>query len=143
MSTFLNEMSTLLNELSDLLGDPDFMVEFEVTRVTVTEITAGLQAGEVTRTHGPRLGMAGVIYPASPESLEVLPEGLRGNRAIQVFTHFVLQHGSTTGGPGDVCDYVHHDGVIFKVAHVKDWTAYGFRQVTAVQAKDADLGALV
>lgn len=129
-----------LQEVAELIDDPDFCIDFTITRVTTGRSTTGLSAGRSVVTHTAPAPVTGVIYPnTKPDSLLVLPEGLRQDQAIHVFARVPMVLG---GDESPLQDFINYQGGLWKVAFVKNWSDFGFYHAIAVESGRSDIGTL-
>lgn len=89
-----------------------------VTRRGAASIVNGLHVPGSTTS----LQMTAVVVPASPEDTQVLPEGRRTERILQLFTKEPLQTPRIGVGAGDLVAVA---GESYEVLHVEDWTSSG------------------
>lgn len=124
-------------DVSELIDDPDFAAPFSVRRVTNGIVQSGPAAGELAPTYVDVGPFTGVIQPnGSPDVLLVLPEGLRGDRAISIWVRERLYNGDGS----TPSDYVMHDSTIWRVFALKNWEQHGYWQAWAVESPDAKIG---
>ncbi len=90
-----------------------------------TEVISG---GRPTETPGTDYDFFGVVQPATPKDLEILPEGDRTGAAIKVHTKksFYLPDPGT-----DKQSFVKYLGKIWRIVGAEDWDAQGFRKYIA------------
>ncbi|WP_285908115.1 hypothetical protein [Pseudodesulfovibrio pelocollis] len=114
-------------DVSDVLDDPDFRVEFIVTRSVETVNAQGM-----TVLTGTDLPMSGVILPATDRQLNRLPEADRSSEVVAVYTSQPLTPGTPTLAP----DVVHWRGGQFQVVQVQDWLQTGGVCIALAAATD-------
>lgn len=128
-------------DISELIDDPDFAAPFSVKRVTNSVTESGPGAGELAPTWVAVGPYTGVIQPnGSPDVLLVLPEGLRGDRAISIWARERLYNGGDGEGRDELSDYVTHDGTLWRVFATKNWAQHGYWQAWAVECPDGKIG---
>lgn len=115
-------------DVSELIGDPDMGGLTTLLRtVTRARVTAGPGAGEV-QTVSVDTPLTCNIQPATDwQRLNLLPEGLREDDAIRIWSPDELPEGS----------FVQWRGGWYKVAGKKRWMDGGYCQQLATQNNDA------
>ena len=117
-------------DISSVIFDPELgCITFTVERITYTRSREGTTSRVQTEL------VSGCIHPATAEALKLLPEEERNDIFIVIYTDYTL----STGTPEDAgaasfsgADRVHWNGQIWRVAKVRDWQGFGYRQAIAV-----------
>jgi hypothetical protein len=104
--------------MDDVLLDPDFISEFQRIQVTGT-FTDGVWS--TTETPDPNPYFFPVL-PARLDQLQVLPEGLRNNASIGIYTNFELYDGQRQDDDGRQPDIIIYQGGYYKVALTKQYS---------------------
>lgn len=121
--------------VSELIDDPDFCTTFAVTRATNGITQSGPGAGELVVASALVGPFTGVIQPnTNPDALAVLPEGLRNDRAIIIWSRERLYYGGDGGGTDDISDYVSYGGSTWRVYGGRDWGQHGYCESWAVES---------
>lgn len=99
--------------------------------ITGTRQTGSYVSGRWVEGSGQAISFDGVVQNATPDDLQVLPEGNRADEAIKIHTTFnlVVQSGSTTNG--DMISYGGKDWLVFNVA---DRKIGGYFKAIAIKA---------
>lgn len=78
------------------------------------------------------LEVVATVVPAGPEDVQLLPEGRRSERTLQLFTKVALQAPRVGGVAGDIATV---DGEPYEVLRVEDWNDAGaFWRALAVRS---------
>ncbi len=126
-------MATL--DLAFLLGDPLFTSGITVTRrPQVVDGTGTAQVGSSSQ-----FTLTAVVTPASGSTLRLLPEALRTETYIEVFSQTPLN----TGADGFFPDLVTWKGGSYVVTQVTDYTAFGAGFVRALCQAQAMVGPAI
>ena len=103
---------------------------FTVERLTYTRTVDG------TTSCGVIHQAMGCVHPGTPEMIQLLPEEVRHEEFIAIYTDFALSlgadHGSTYTGP----DRIHWNGETWRVVRVRDWAMFGYYQGLAVKLNE-------
>ena len=111
------------------LGSTDFTVERTVYRRRNGE--------SVPTTH--MLAAVGCIHPGTPEMVQLLPEEVKEETFIAVYTGFSLSTGENSGGTTyRVPDRIHWQDQVWRVVRVKSWMQFGYVQALAVLMHEGD-----
>lgn len=97
--------------------------------VTVFEKTETIVNHRPVDTTGADRQIFGVIQPAGPRDLELLPEGDRTNGSIVVHSQsqlYISDRGTTSQS------FIRHDGLVYRVAALAPWVNQYFRKYVAV-----------
>ena len=115
-------------DISNVLEDPDLgSTDFTVER-TVYRRRNG-ESVPVTQM----LAAIGCIYPGTPEMVQLLPEEVKEETFIAVYTGFLLSTGENNGGASyRPADRIHWGDQVWRVVRVKSWMAFGYVQALAV-----------
>lgn len=105
-----------LISVAELLSDPDFADEFTLIR----RYTSTGTDGRAVHVEG-RLDLMGVVQPAGPSAVTLLPEGARVSTAIVIFTAHKLLAAREDGA----ADEVLWNGGRYVVRSVADWGRWG------------------
>ena len=80
------------------------------------------------------LPASGCIHPGTPEQLQLLPEEDRHEEFIAVYTDFPLSLGTNDGGETySAPDRIQWKGESWRLASLRDWSAFGYVQALAVK----------
>lgn len=94
-----------------------------VTRVRYTTAQTRGSDGRKAANVGTPTDFVGVVAPASPKQMELLPDGMRSRQAVSVLAYIDLrpadQHNRTPA------DEVIVGGVTYQVQRVDEWPAVG------------------
>ena len=116
-------------DVSAALTDP----ELGFTGFTVLRTTYGRQNGTSVPSVQ-TLDASGCIHPGTPEMIRLLPEAEQREEFIAVYTGFALSAGENGGGETwTVPDRILWNGRTWRVAQVRDWSAFGYVQALAVK----------
>ena len=103
---------------------------FTVERLTYTRTADG------TTSRGVIHQAMGCVHPGTPEMIQLLPEEVRHEEFIAIYTDFALSlgadHGSAYTGP----DRIHWNGETWRVVRVRDWAMFGYYQGLAVKLNE-------
>lgn len=75
-------------------------------------------------------GVDAAVQPAGSEDLQLLPEGLRGRKAITIYGTFAF---ATAEQGAEPADQVVYRGETFDVHSVRDWQIGGYTKAIAVR----------
>jgi galactose-6-phosphate isomerase len=112
-------------DVTDVLDDPDFNDFFSVRRPALVA-TSG---GTATETDQTFTQCVGVVTPASPADVQLLPEGSFQQGVISIITKFRLQSGK---GVDFAPDIVYWHGTAYTVMSISDWSGFGVGFIQAV-----------
>lgn len=113
-------------DVSELIGDPDFFRTIGRRRVTGTTFA---NEGVASPTYGPAVDIDACVQPSSPDIVKTLPEGVRIEDTVMVFTACgTLQEGDQTGKASDVLIV---DGKSYRLIQLEDWEANGYQMAIA------------
>jgi hypothetical protein len=115
-------------DVSENLKDPDLCVPF-----TVRRSTGSLQAGRYVDTMTP-VQLFGSVQVADANTLLQVPEGDRVTGA-RVFWSTSPMYETRTGDHEGLSDELVHDGILYRVAKVWNWSTNGFFKAFAVRKK--------
>lgn len=110
-------------DVSELLSDPDFESSFEVIRSIETVGSDGRAVFTTTD-----FDACGVIQPASGRSLQLLPDSVRIEGAIQIWTQQTL-HMNDGDHSADIIKWQHRHYI---VSNIQDFSNYGEGYLQAV-----------
>ena len=111
------------------LGSTDFTVERTVYRRRNGEPVPTTQM----------LAAVGCIHPGTPEMVQLLPEEVKEETFIAVYTGFLLSTGENSGGASyRVPDRIHWQDQVWRVVRVKSWMQFGYVQALAVLMHEGD-----
>ena len=118
-----------MTDISTALLDPELgCTSFTVERITYTRTRSG------TDIHTRNIRATGCIHPGTPEMIQLLPEEEKADTFIAIYTDYPL----STGTPEDAGasfigpDRIHWNDRIWRIARVRDWSAFGYCQAYAV-----------
>ena len=98
---------------------------------TVRRLTYRLSQETTTVTRAD-LPAEGCVHPGTPEMARLLPEEERHKEFIAVYTGFPLSLGSNPGGvTWTAADRILHNGGVWKLAKLRDWSEFGYYQALA------------
>ena len=119
-------------DVSAALTDPDLgFTAFTVQRITYTRQN-GTSVPSV-RT----LDASGCIHPGAPEMIRLPPEEERHEEFIAVYTGFALSAGENDGGETWTApDRILWNGETWRVAEVRNWSAFGYVQALAMRMQE-------
>lgn len=94
----------------------------------------------ITPTPGADYPVPGVIQPASPKQIELLPDGAQSNGALQLHAYRQLKACDVTDvSRNGVQTYVRHAGEVWKVWAIEDWTLHaGFNRYILTKYRDVN-----
>jgi hypothetical protein len=104
-------------DVGEVINDPDFARTFTVQRPTGTLANEG-----VSRKTWSTLDRSGVVQPAEPADLAILPEGTRINNTIKLWCTEELRVGD---GKTDSADIVIVDAKKYRVIRSEEWPIAG------------------
>ncbi len=111
------------------LGSTDFTVERTVYRRRNGESVPTTQM----------LAAVGCIHPGTPEMVQLLPEEVKEETFIAVYTGFSLSTGENNGGATyRVPDRIHWGDAVWRVVRMKSWMQFGSVQALAVLTHEGD-----
>ena len=115
-------------DISNVLEDPDLgSTDFTVERTTYRR-----RNGESVPTTQ-MLTAVGCIHPGTPEMVQLLPEEVKEETFIAIYTGFLLSTGENSGGTTyRVPDRIHWQDQVWRVVRVKSWMQFGYVQALAV-----------
>ena len=121
-------MITISIDISNVLEDPDLgSTDFTVERTTYRRRNG--ESVPVTQM----LAAVGCIHPGTPEMVQLLPEEVKEETFIAVYTGFSLSTGENSGGTTyRVPDRIHWQDQVWRVVRVKSWMQFGYVQALAV-----------
>ena len=111
-------------DFSDILVDPDLVDTFTV----VSRVETVDAYGEASTTDTTTPGVIGVVKPAKPADLQILPESQRMGRHITIVTKHRLQGPSSGKQP----DEIQWGGDTFLVKEILPYTHFGAGFVKAI-----------
>jgi hypothetical protein len=110
-------------DISWLIEDPDFAQPFTVHRRSGRWVMGAFELDEERPVQ-----MTGVVQPAGPQDLEMLPEGDRIKGMMKFYSRQEIYR-SRLGGAGEsagVSDEVEWRGTRYKIISVLPWMDQGF-----------------
>ena len=115
--------------METLLSDPDLgAVEFSIVRKTWTS-----ESGVPVLTDVEEIFTHGILHPADPARLDLLPEESRHEPIILVHSAEPLSLGQQAGDAWTSPDEIRCGGRVFRVFQVRPWQAFGFWKGWAVE----------
>lgn len=113
-----------LVNVSEIMADPDFVSAFSIKRPRADFDAAGVFGVLDYET----ITAIGVVQPASPETIQMLPEGERSTEIIEVWsaTPMVKSNASDT-----LSDVIVYGGRSYRVSKLENWTAHGYSYAVA------------
>lgn len=111
-------------DVSELLSDPDFT---DLICVVKTQQFAQ-QNGRALNIETKAPGIVAVVQPASGLAMNMLPQGVRLEGAIQVWTRYALQQPSPTAA----ADEILWQGFRYVVQTSNEWGNWGSGYIMAV-----------
>ena len=116
-------------QITDAIMDPELgRSAFTVERLSYTRSATG------TSSHSRTYSALGCVHPGTPEMIRLLPEEEQREEFIAVYTGFALSAGENGGGETwTVPDRILWNGRTWRVAQVRDWSAFGYVQALAVK----------
>ena len=115
--------------IENLLSDPDLgAVEFSVVRKTWTT-----EDGVPVMTDLEEIFTHGILHPADPARLDLLPEESRHEPIVLIHSAEPLSLGQQEGDAWTAPDEIHCGGRVFRVFQVRPWQAFGFWKAWAVE----------
>ena len=119
--------------ISSVLCDPELgYVSFTVERITCTRSREGTVSAGMTEQ------AAGCIHPGTAETLKLLPEEVKKDACIVIYTNYALSTG-TEGEDGSsftAPDRIRWNGQVWRVVKVRNWQGFGFVQALAVRINE-------
>lgn len=116
-------------DVTEILNDPMLVSSFSVVRAGQVIGNDGRASAGAARPKG----IYGVVTPASPRSMEMLPDMVNVHGAIEIYTKFRLEGPSRT----TQADTIQWQGNTYTVAAIRSYTNYGRGFTVAVcQLKD-------
>ena len=113
--------------VTDAIFDPELgCTAFTVTRIVYTRTASGTTAAEAVSS------ALGTIHPAAAEELQLLPEEEKSETAVVIHTDFALSTGEDRGKRYTGPDRIAWNGKTYRVASVRDWSAFGYYKALAV-----------
>ena len=115
--------------ISSVLCDPELgYVSFTVERITCTRSREGTVSAGMTEQ------AAGCIHPGTAETLKLLPEEMKKDSCIVIYTDYALSTGTPgeDGGSFTAPDRIRWNGQAWRVVKVRNWQGFGFVQALAV-----------
>lgn len=107
-------------DVSELIDDSDFAQNFVIYRSQGSFID-----GVWTEETPTQIPLTGIIQPASPKELKMLPEGDRITGAIVIYSKIPIFL-TRTGEEQGTSDKVYWKGDYYKLLNVSDWSDSGF-----------------
>lgn len=115
--------------ITSVLCDPELgSAAFTVERITHTRSREGTVTRSVTEQ------AAGCVHPGTAETLKLLPEEVKKDACIVIYTDYALSTG-TQGEDGcsfTAPDRIRWNGQAWRVVKVRNWQEFGFVQALAV-----------
>lgn len=116
----------MLPSMIELMYDPELVQSFQIVhRAFTVNADRTTTASDVSTESA-----VGVVVPASPKALDVLPQGTRLQDVLRVFTRADVNTGD---GKTTLSDVIVFDGFRWVVFTQNNWTHNGFVEVTAVR----------
>ena len=122
-------------DISSAVLDPELgCSSFTVERITYTRSREGMTSSAQTEQ------ASGCIHPGTAEMLKLLPEEVKNEQFIVIYTDYAL----STGTPEDAgasfigADRIHWNGQVWRVVKVRDWSAFGYVQALAVKLEEGE-----
>ena len=122
-------------DISSAVLDPELgCSSFTVERITYTRSREGMTSSVQTEQ------ASGCIHPGTAEMLKLLPEEVKNEQFIVIYTDYAL----STGTPEDAgasfigADRIHWNGQVWRVVKVRDWSAFGYVQALAVKLEEGE-----
>lgn len=109
--------------VAEVVADPDFTRTFTVRRPTSTFANEGVHTSTYTDST-----LTGIVQPASPKEMELLPEGHRVGDVIAVWSTLEMRAGNADTIEADV---IVVDGKSYKVLRCEPWADAGYWKVLA------------
>lgn len=98
-----------------------------VTRSVAGSYVSGVYQDGLTST----IAMGACVQPARPKDVQALPEGLRSEQALLVFTAVALNAATAAGAKGDTFAF---EGATYEVRQTEPWNQMaGFYKAIAVK----------
>lgn len=110
--------------VGELMIDPDFVRAFTLRRPSLGTFA---DEGVYSTTYGEQ-SLIGVIQPASPKELELLPEGSRLDEVLAIWSNVEMRVGDGAKVESDV---VVHNTKSYRVIKCEPWPEAGFYKVLA------------
>ena len=115
--------------ICDLLTDPDLEgTEFTILRRTWSEAEGVPQLIALDTLYA-----CGILHPADPTRLDLLPEESRHEPIFLIHSTEPLSLGEREGDTWTSPDEIHWGDRVFRVFQVRPWEAYGFWKGWAVE----------
>lgn len=109
--------------VAELMSDPDFSRSFTVKRPTGAFADEGVYASTYEK-----IQMTGVVQPASPKELQMLPEGSRLTDIIAVWSNLEMR---VATGDKSESDVIVVDSKKYRVIKCEPWADAGYFKVLA------------
>lgn len=119
-------------EVIELLDDPDLGGGVAFLVVRKTNKRSLLEPEGVTEEF---LTGTGNIQPSGPDQIQVLPEEMRHDKVIVIYTTFAFHMGEDGSGGYTSPDLVLWDGRMWDVLQVDDWAKWGYHVAYATERK--------
>ena len=122
-------------DMFPVVSDPEMgCTSFMVERITYTRNREGTTSSVRTEQ------ISGCIHPGAAEVLKLMPEEVKNEQFIVIYTDYAL----STGTPEDAgasfigADRIHWNGQVWRVVKVRDWSAFGYVQALAVKLEEGE-----
>jgi hypothetical protein len=125
-------MATAIN-LGMLIHDPDFCTSFQVVKQLAPRWVEGEEQRESVL-----MTVEGIVAPASPKDLELLPEGDRRSGMKTFYTDECTLDVSDTEKTSDVCIF---RGIRYKLIHSYDYGDNGYYKAIGTLLGDEEVEA--
>ena len=114
-------------DITAALTDPELgSVSFTVERIQCRRSRSGPIQKTQTYT------ASGCIHPATPETLQLLPQEHRHEEAIVIYTSFSLTSGENFGAHYTLPDRIIYRGQAYRIVRVRTWKEFSYCQAMAV-----------
>ena len=123
-------------QMSEAVFDSELgCVSLSVERITYVRTREGLHELISFITVG------GCVHPGNSKEITLLPEEIKNNECIVVYTGYTLSTGTqenpeTSSYIG--ADRIHWNGQVWRVVKVRDWSEFGYVQALAIKMEEGE-----
>ena len=91
----------------------------------------GYKPSSLTPSPASTLEATGLVTPADPKTLQLVPEGDRISSVLSILT--ATKVNLSNEGASSEADIILYGGIKYRVLRCFDWSAYGYYQILATQ----------